>query len=96
MYGRYGNRGFGRSYTGAPSGFHYAGPCRCGGGPHAYYQDASGRIAHASEVFYGGYTPAAPAKEDLEYELQALKDEKAVLEKRLKEVEDRLNRESGK
>jgi hypothetical protein len=96
MYGRSGNRRFSGFYPGVPSGFRYIGPCRCGGGPHAYYQDAAGRIAHASEVFYGGYAPAAPTREDLEYELQALKDEKTALEKRLREVEDRLNRESGK
>lgn len=93
MYRRTGYWRFGGFYPGTPSGFRYVGPCRCGGGPHAFYQDAGGRIAHASEVFYGGY---APVKEDLEYELQTLKDEKAALEKRLKEVEDLLNKESEK
>ena len=96
MYGRGGYWRPGRFYPGTVSGFRYVGPCRCGGGPHAFYQDAAGRIAHASEVFYGGYAPAAPTREDLEYELQALKDEKAALENRLKEVEDQLNKEGGK
>lgn len=33
--------------VGAPSGYTYIGPCRCGTGPHAFYQDRSGRIIPA-------------------------------------------------
>ena len=35
-----------------PQGYRYVGPCRCGLGPNAFYQDAQGRIVHASQVLW--------------------------------------------
>lgn len=94
MYGR--GRGWWYRWprTAAPSGYSYVGPCLCGFGPHAFYQDATGRIAHASQVYsFGPAPPASPTRDDLEYELKLLRDEKAELEKRLKDIEDQLKKE---
>lgn len=73
----------------APSGYGYIGPCRCGTGPHAFYQDPSGRIVHAWQLYrWGG--PPTPTKEDLKAELEALKEEKAQLEKRIEMLEEQM------
>ncbi|HUU49919.1 MAG TPA: DUF5320 domain-containing protein [Nitrospinota bacterium] len=93
MYGR--GRGLGYRWSRAvPSGYSYVGPCLCGFGPHAFFQDSTGRMAHASHVYsFGPVPPPSATKEDLEYELKILKDEKAELEKRLGEIEKELKKE---
>ncbi|MCM8784974.1 MAG: hypothetical protein NC827_05550 [Candidatus Omnitrophica bacterium] len=74
----------------APSGYTYIGPCRCGRGPHAFYQDPNGRIVHAWQLYCWG-VPTTPTKEDLKVELEALKEEKAQLEKRIEELEKQVD-----
>jgi len=85
--------GYGRRWrwwpkVAAPSGYTYIGPCRCGQGPHAFYQDERGRIIHAWQLYQGLVPP--PTKEDLRSEIEMLKEEKAQLEKRLEELEKML------
>lgn len=84
-------RGWWRGTTNvpAPAGYRYIGPCRCGWGPNAFYQDASGRIVHASELYRGGWPTVAPTtiQEDTKAELEALRREKEDLEKRIAELE---------
>ena len=65
-------------------GYTYVGPCRCGWGPHAYYRDEEGNIVHAWEIL--GRSPEA----DLRRELEALKREKELLEKRIEELSRQL------
>ena len=92
--------GFGRGWGGrgsgywwgprlAPAGYTYVGPCRCGLGPHAYYQDASGRVVPAGAVFRGA-TWVPPAPTPTSAELEQLRAEKAELERRLSELERKL------
>lgn len=93
MYGRR-HRGVGRGGhwlrpVGTVPGYTYIGPCRCGTGPHAYYQAPDGRIIHAWQLYHWE-VPPAPKGEDLKAELEALKEEKAQLEKRIEELEKRL------
>ncbi len=64
-------------------GITYIGPCRCGWGPHAFYMDESGRVFHASQLFWGA------AGED---EIEALREEKRFLEERLRELEEKLKK----
>lgn len=71
----------------SPSGYTYIGPCRCGMGPHAYYQDQSGRIVHAWHLYHGSTPPIPLSQEDLKTELAILKNEKERLEERIKELE---------
>ncbi len=70
-----------------PAGYTYVGPCRCGTGPHAFYQDPSGRIVPAWHFWRFGFSPT---KEDLKTELETLKAEKAELEKHIKEIEEQI------
>ncbi len=70
----------------APKGYTYIGPCRCGTGPHAFYQTPSGRIVHAWQLYRWG-VPTVFTEEDLKTELAALKEEKAELERRIEELE---------
>jgi len=72
-----------------PSGYTYVGPCRCGWGPHAFYQDPSGRIVHAWQVC-GWQTPPTPTEEDIRAEVERLKETKSQLEKRIEELERKL------
>lgn len=66
----------------APAGYRYLGPCRCGMGPHAFFMDPTGRITHASRL------PRVPSIwTNLEAELEALREEKAWIEKRIQELE---------
>jgi len=87
--------GLGRAWpTGInPSGYTYIGPCRCGFGPHAFYQDASGRILPAAAVF-SGPAPTQPeaTPESTRAEIDELKAEKAEIERRLRDLEARLQR----
>ncbi|MEO0091551.1 MAG: hypothetical protein ABIK61_02410 [candidate division WOR-3 bacterium] len=87
MFG-YGRRQFGwRRTPVAPRGYIYIGPCRCGTGPHAFYQDAQGRFIPAHHLHW--QCPSyQPTKEDLKAELEALKHEKAELEKLIAELEE--------
>ena len=79
----------------APEGYTYAGPCRCGFGPDAFYQDRSGTIVHASQV-YGRGIPPLPTREDFKAEVTQLKSDKAELEKRIKELEEYLKTKGKK
>ena len=93
--GRGWHRGYGSWRQAAPTvseGYAYVGPCRCGLGPHAFYQDKSGRIVHASQA-HRWVTPPTLAREDLEADANWLKSEGAELEKRIRELEERLRRE---
>lgn len=87
MYGRgyFGSRWW-RLPVSAPEGYTYIGPCRCGAGPHAFYQDESGRIVHARHLYRWGIPPVPTAK-DLKDELEALKEEKAEIEKLIEKLE---------
>jgi len=85
--------GYGRGWkrcwwpeTVTPSGYTYIGPCRCGTGPHAFYQDRSGRVVHA-RTLYHGIIPQEPTAEDLKTELEVLNREKQELEKHIAELE---------
>ena len=74
--------GFGNRPVTVPQGYTYIGPCRCGAGPDAYYQDTSGRILHASQVFASN--PNIPISYSAtSSELEQLKQEKMALEKRI-------------
>jgi len=88
----YGWRGSWRgAWTGGvPAGYRYIGPCRCGGGPHAFYVDPAGRIVHASALWRAPFT--GPVLKDLEAELETLREEKAYLEKRIEELEELLKK----
>lgn len=82
--------GIGNRPVTVPQGYTYIGPCRCGAGPDAYYQDASGRILHASQVL--AMNPDIPiSKSATSPEVEKLKQEKAVLEKRVHEFESQLH-----
>lgn len=76
----------------APSGYTYIGPCRCGTGPHAFYQDQSGRIVNAWQLYRSGIPPVL-AREDLKAELEALKEEKAQIEKRIAALEKEIEKD---
>ncbi|MBS7626508.1 hypothetical protein KEJ51_05665 [Candidatus Bathyarchaeota archaeon] len=70
-----------------PIGYYYLGPCRCGFGPHAYYEAADGRILHASQIPLA--TPTLKPEEEsklLEEEAQNLRYELSRIEKRLSEL----------
>lgn len=74
-----------------PGGYTYVGPCRCGFGPHAYYQTAQGQIVPAAALFAPPVAPPAPAPGAAE--LEQLRAEKADLERRLRELDERLRSE---
>ena len=65
-------------------GYSYVGSCRCGWGPHAYYRDEEGNIVHAWEIL--GRSPEV----DFRRELEVLKREKELLEKRIEELSRQL------
>jgi len=81
----------------SPEGFKYLGPCRCGFGPHAYWQDErTGRI-YCGFPGYGtavspGYSWSAESltSEEIKSEIEWLKQEKEALEKRIRDLEERL------
>jgi len=80
-----------------PEGYRYVGACRCGWGPNAFYQDASRRIVHARDVYrWGGAAAPTPTQDDLKAELEALKEEKQELEKRIAELEKQSKEDSEK
>ncbi|ADP76822.1 conserved hypothetical protein [Methanothermus fervidus DSM 2088] len=73
-------------------GLRYIGPCRCGFGPHAFYEDVRGRIYHVSEL-YPRYYPEFYKEEDIKRELEALREEKRWIEEKIKELEKRIKKE---
>jgi hypothetical protein len=86
-------RGFWRyHYTPSTVGgrYRYIGPCRCGTGPHAYYEDESGRIVHAWDLYR---MPIATTtdKTYLADRLKELEEEKAIIEDEIAEIKKRLN-----
>lgn len=92
-YGR-GRSGYGQSLrcsipnVSQPSGYRYVGGCRCGWGPNAFYEDASGRVVHASELYrWGRQTSPVFSPGDPRAELEVLSEEKKDLEKRIAELE---------
>jgi hypothetical protein len=89
MYGQRRGR-FGRqSSVNTPAGYTYVGPCRCGTGPHAFYQDPNGRVVPVRQLCQIGY-PTATTKEELKTELEDLKKDKAELDKRIEEIDRRI------
>jgi hypothetical protein len=72
-----------------PSGYRYLGPCRCGYGPHAYYETPEGRVVSPYEMFHPKYN-APQTKEDLEMEKRYIEDEIKYFQERLNEIEERL------
>jgi hypothetical protein len=92
MYG-YGRGRFGWARRPVnPRGYTYVGPCRCGPGPHAFYQDTQGSIIQAHHL-YNQYYDNQPTKESLKAEMEALKQEKADLEKYIQDLEKEINAE---
>ncbi|AEF95726.1 DUF5320 domain-containing protein [Methanotorris igneus] len=86
-------RGFWRHYIPSTVGgrYRYIGPCRCGMGPHAYYEDESGRIVHAWDLYR---VPIATSTTDRTYlvdRLKELEEEKAIIEDEIAEIKKRLN-----
>jgi hypothetical protein len=82
-----------------PEGFAYLGPCRCGLGPNAFWQEKeSGRVSRGFPGAYVGrdYYPdfgrrrGEPAQEDLRSELDRLKQEKEEMERRIRDLEAKL------
>lgn len=93
MFG-YGRRWFSWHRTPvAPRGYTYIGPCRCGTGPHAFYQDEQGRIIPAHQLYWH-YPVYRPSKDDLKAELEALKQAKTEIEKQIQELEKEINLEN--
>lgn len=85
--------GLGRAWptSTSPAGYTYVGPCRCGFGPHAFYQDASGRIVPAAAVFSGlASPPPVTTPQPTWAEIDELKAEKEEIERRLRDLEARL------
>ncbi len=78
-----------------PVGYRYVGGCRCRWGPNAFYEDAAGRIVHASELYHWGkqISPLFPSG-DARAELDALLEERKDLEKRIAELE-KMIKEAG-
>ena len=71
----------------APLGYRYVGSCRCGFGPNAYYQDSEGRVVPGAGLFTGAVW-TAPTR--VPSEMEQLRAEKADLERRLRDLEERL------
>lgn len=72
----------------APTGYRYLGSCRCGFGPNAYYQDPGGQVVPAAGLF-GSTTWPLPTQTPSG--LDHLRAERADLERRLRDLEARLN-----
>ena len=69
-YGRGTHRGRFWPHTpvSVPEGYTYIGPCRCGFGPDAFYQDRNGRVIPAMQIFRKGIAPTL-TRDDSEAEL---------------------------
>ncbi|MGB9893192.1 MAG: hypothetical protein ACPLRA_02175 [Candidatus Saccharicenans sp.] len=95
-FGR-GSGWFGPAAAQVPEGYRYIGPCRCGWGPNAFYQDPNGRVFQAWEVYRRSWAGAfKPTQEELKAEIEALKAEKEELEKRIDELEKQIKDEPEK
>lgn len=92
MYGWRGSWRGAWTFPSLPAGYRYIGPCRCGTGPHAFFMDPAGRIVHASALWGVPFT--GPIPESLGAELEALREEKARLEKRIQELEELRKKEA--
>lgn len=96
-YGRgwHRGRGFWRTNLETPEGYIYIGPCRCGFGPDAYYQEKrSGRIVHARDLFSSGLLQRIEDQQLLS-EISKLREEKERLEKKIGELE-KILKEGGR
>ena len=96
MHGNGRGRGggwWGQPVTDAPTGYRYVGPCRCGFGPNAYYRDERGRLYHARHLHRFGVSALRETAVTPD-EINALKREKADLEKRIREFEEHLEKET--
>ncbi len=73
-----------------PRGYRYVGPCRCGFGPNAFYQDSQGRIVHASQVFSS--PPATPLEwseeETIEEKIERLREQVEELAEKIRETSE--------
>ncbi|HID47669.1 MAG TPA: hypothetical protein EYH15_00860 [Methanothermococcus okinawensis] len=67
------------------SKFRYGGPCRCGCGPHAFYLDETGRLAHARGLLLEEIEEGDREKY-LEEVIKYLKEELKILEEELKKI----------
>ncbi|MGB9907779.1 MAG: hypothetical protein ACPLRR_10395 [Candidatus Saccharicenans sp.] len=83
-----------------PEGYSYLGPCRCGFGPHAFWQEKeTGRIFRGFPGYGGWFRPGypwpgrKPSEEDLKSELDWLKQAREDLEARIKDLEETLKKE---
>ncbi|UCD20473.1 MAG: hypothetical protein JSU64_06310 [candidate division WOR-3 bacterium] len=71
-----------------PRGYVYVGPCHCGRGPNAYYQDRFGHFVHARHI--PRWTSDFGLKRDSRAELDALRKEKENLERRIQELQNKM------
>lgn len=70
-----------------PQGYRYVGPCRCGFGPNAFYQDTQGRIVHASQVFWNPPPPPydeESGEETIEEKIERLREQIEELAEEIK------------
>ncbi len=103
MFG-YGRQGMGRGFRFYPGwqtnaeGYSYLGPCRCGFGPHAFWQEkATGRIFRGFPGWQKAPWPyVSPKEADLQTELDLLKQEKKDLEIRIRDLEEELKKAQDK
>ncbi len=86
-----------------PEDFTYLGPCRCGFGPNAFWQEKKtghifrGLLPYGAwfEAIYSGSSREISADE-LKAELDWLKKEKENLERKIQEVEESLKGKNSK
>lgn len=80
-----GRQGLSPAQLAAAEGYTYAGPCRCGFGPHAFYRDSSGRLVHSGVVWRNPASAVTDPAEQLKAEKEELERRLAALEEKLKE-----------
>jgi len=99
-YGHWGlGKGYGhfKGWYPPPEGYTYLGPCRCGFGPHAFWQEkVSGRIFRGFPGWQPGLRFDSRRDEVLQAELNRLKKEKEELEKMILDLEAELQRRKEK
>jgi len=92
-------RGYWRQRGWWPSveGYTYLGPCRCGFGPHAFWQEkTSGRIFRGLPPWQADLGSKTETYEELRAELNRLKREKEELEKIIRDLEAEFVRKKEK